>query len=233
MRYFGGKMRIARELAAAINQIAEKHRVEHYHEPFCGVFNVGSKIKTPSRSAADTLPDLILMLQAVQAGWNGPSTVSKAEYERLRHAEPSALRGFIGIGCSFGGKFFGGYAKGIDSQGVQNFAAYAHNSLADLAPKIEGVQFDIQNYLEYDGAADLIYADPPYYNTTGYTVGKFDSDEFWRWAKEEGRRRIVLFSEYSAPPWATVLWEKPQRTQINNKKGKIPSIEKLFVAGRV
>jgi hypothetical protein len=42
----------------------------------------------------------------------------------------------------------------------------------------------------------------------------------------------MLVSEYSAPDWATVLWQKSVRTDMNAKNGgKIPRIEKLFTVG--
>ncbi len=222
MRYFGGKARLARELAAIIG----RYQVQSYHESFCGMFNVGAELSVPVRTAADTQEDLILMLLAVQGGWNGPDVVSEAEYNALKKAGPSALRAFVGFGCSNSGKFFGGYAR--DATG-RNYACNAHQSLVKLRPKITGVRFGVQSYEDYDGTADLIYCDPPYEGTTGYTVGAFKSADFWKWVRETSRRSIVLVSEYTAPEWATVLWQKQVRTDMNAKGGgKLPRIEKLF-----
>jgi len=227
MRYFGGKARLARELAAIINRF----QVRSYHEPFCGMFNVGAEVAVPQRSAADIQPDLILLHLAVQQGWAGPASVSEAEYAALKKAPPSALRAFVGFGCSNSGKFFGGYAR--DATG-RNYAANASASLCKLAPKIKGVRFTLQPYLAYDESADLVYCDPPYHGTTGYTVGAFDSNEFWRWAREYGRRSIVLVSEYTAPDWATVYWQKEVHTDMNAKAGgKITRMEKLYTIGSV
>jgi len=225
MRYFGGKARLARELAAVI----DRYQVNTYHEPFCGMFNVGSKLTVRSRSASDVQPDLILLLKAVQGGWTGPDTVNEAEYNNLKTKAPSALRAFAGFGCSNSGKFFGGYARESTDR---NFAANAKSSLEMLRPRIQGVQFSHQSYCDYDSDAELIYCDPPYDGMTGYTVGKFDSNEFWRWVREYSRRAIVLVSEYTAPDWASVVWEKPVKTDMNAKGGgKITRMEKLFTAG--
>ncbi len=222
MRYFGGKARLARELSAIIN----RYDVKVYHEPFCGMFNVGAEVVAPYRTASDTQEDLILLLQAVRAGWNGPQVVTEAEYQNLKHAAPSPLRGFVGFGCSNSGKFFGGYAR--DATG-RNYAANAQASLTKLAPKIAGVDFSVQSYSEYDGAADLIYCDPPYAGTTGFTVGAFKTEEFWAWVREYSRRAIVLVSEYMAPNWATAIWQKTVRTDMNAREGgKLPRVEKLF-----
>lgn len=48
--------------------------------------------------AADAVPDLIMMWQALMQGWEPPDQVSFQEFERLRHTDitPSALRAFVG-----------------------------------------------------------------------------------------------------------------------------------------
>lgn len=225
MRYFGGKARLAKELSKIVNQ----YQVQKYHEPFCGMYNVGSKITAPCRSGSDVQEDLILLLNAVQQGWQGPETISEAEYQGLKKDAPSALRAFAGFGCSNSGKFFGGYARESTDR---NFALNARTSLIKLEPLIRGVRFALQPYHEYNEAADLIYCDPPYDGTTGFSVGAFKSDEFWKWVREYSRRSIVLVSEYTAPDWATIVWQKSVKTDMNSKAGgKIARIEKLFTVG--
>lgn len=225
MRYFGGKARLARELSGIIN----RYQVKTYHEPFCGMFSVGAEVIIPVRTAADTQSDLILLLQAVQDGWVGPTVVTEDEYDALKTANPSPLRAFVGFGCSNSGKFFGGYAR---ESTTRNFAANAQASLIKLAPKIKGMRFTRQSYLDFDESVELIYCDPPYADKTGFTVGAFDPIEFWRWVREYGRRSIILVSEYTAPEWATVVWQKNVRTDMNAKGGgKIPRIEKLYTVG--
>lgn len=220
MRYFGGKSRLAKDLAAVINS----YKVATYHEPFCGAFSVGSLVHA-TRTASDLQPDIVLLLAAVRDGWVGPETLNEEEYNELKNSSPSALRAFAGFGCSNSGKFFGGYAR--ESTG-RNFAANASASLNKLRPLLSGVAFTIQDYRDYAGKVDLIYCDPPYSQTTGYTVGPFCSDEFWSWARCMARQSIVLVSEYTGPPWAEVVWEKPVRTDMNGKRGKLERVEKLY-----
>lgn len=225
MRYFGGKARLAKDLAKVINTFS----VSSYHEPFCGMFNVGSQVIIPRRSGADTHPDLILLLNAVRDGWNGPEVVSEEDYSLLKNAEPSPVRAFVGFGCSNSGKFFGGYARESTSR---NFANNARSSLGNLRAKIQGVTFCQQSYDEYDGDAELLYCDPPYAGTTGFTVGAFDSAAFWKWVKKRARKSIVLVSEYVGPDWAKPIWEKPVKTDMNAKEGgKLSRVEKLFAVG--
>jgi len=220
MRYFGGKARLARELANIINQ----YDAETYHEPFCGMFSVGSLVTAPIRSGADNQEDLILLLKAVRDGWEGPEFLSEDEYEFLKGVDPCAMRAFAGFGCSNSGKFFGGYAR--ESTG-RNFAANARSSLLKLAPKLQGVEFRHESYLDFDEPVDLIYCDPPYSNTTGFTTGDFDTEEFWSWAYDRAKHSTVLVSEYVAPSWTEVVWEKNVRLSMKSKDKK-PRIEKLF-----
>lgn len=222
MRYFGGKVRLAKELSTVINA----YNPQHYHEVCCGMFSVGALVRAPIRTATDTHSDLILLLNAVRDGWVGPDTLTEDDYQALKTEKPSPMRAFSGFGCSNSGKFFGGYAR--ESTG-RNFAANAKSSLLKLVPMIQGVDFRLESYLDYDGDADLIYCDPPYDKTTGFTTGAFDTVEFWKWVHEQSRHSIMLVSEYTAPNWATVVWQKNVRTDMNAKTGgKILRVEKLF-----
>lgn len=189
---------------------------------------MGSLVKAPVRTATDTHPDLIELLKAVRDGWVGPKTVTGKEYQVIKGEEPSVLRGFIGFGCSNSGKFFGGYAR--DATG-RNYAANARSSLLKLAPKIQGVEFRLEAYSDFDQQVDLVYYDPPYDGTTGFTTGPFCTETFWGWVREVSRRSIVLVSEYNAPDWMNVLWQKNVRTDMNSKDGKLSRVEKLFIIG--
>jgi DNA adenine methylase len=222
MRYFGGKARIGESIAKVINKLEG-----NYWEPFCGMFSVGKHVKH-LRVATDAHYDLILLLEAVRCGWNPPEVVTEEEYNRLKIAKPSPLRAFAGFGCSNSGKFFGGYAR--ESTG-RNFAANAASSLNKLRPYIIGVEFCCCEY-QRDIEADIIYCDPPYDGTCGYTVGKFDSSKFWTWADVRSRDSIVLVSEYTAPADFTAVWSKAVNTDMNSASGKLQRVEKLFVHNR-
>ena len=109
MRYVGGKTRIAKWVAEHVSSLTNGHNT--YLEPFVGSGATFVKLapRFQSAIAADDHADLILMWKALAAGWDPPEHVSKDEYVALRAAEPSALRGFVGFGASFSGKWFGGY----------------------------------------------------------------------------------------------------------------------------
>jgi DNA adenine methylase len=222
MKYFGGKNRLGKQIAEVINSFS----VQSYHEPFCGLYSVGRHVMAPKRSGADTHPDLIHLLQAIQTGWIGPYNITEAQYKELQIAPTSALRGFVGFGCSFGGKFFGGYAR--DKTG-RNYATNAARSLIKLTPQIRNVTFFQQSYFDYVKGDALVYCDPPYKDTTGFSCGDFDPDIFWKWVRWLSQDTIVLVSEYTAPSDFEVIWEKLVRTDMNNAcNQKLSRVEKLF-----
>ena len=87
------------------------------------------------------------------------------------------------------------------------------------------------SYLDIDPkAGDVVYADPPYSNTTGYG-GAFDSGVFWdimRWWRITGVK--VFVSEYNAPPDWRVIWEKPiKRNMKADFQSTVCVTEKLFI----
>lgn len=225
MRYFGGKARLGKELAKVIEKCCPN--MQRYHEPFCGMFSVGKLISAPVRTASDFQQDLILMLSAIRDGWVPPETLGEDEYACLKLSEPSPLRAFAGFGCSNSGKFFGGYAR--DSTG-RNYAGNARRSLLKMAPLIKGVEFNYEPYWDYFGSADVIYCDPPYKGTTGFTTGGFDHDLFYRWVElMSSRGSRVFVSEYTAPPHWKLVWEKPVLTDMKDKsKNRINRLERLF-----
>jgi len=216
----GGKMRIGKQLADVINSFNPRT----YHESFCGMFSVGKHVKAKKRTASDIHPDLILLLQAVQTGWEPPTNITEAAYSQLATEESSALRGFVGFGCSFYGKFFGGFAR---DPSMNDFGTIAKNNMLKLAPMIQDVVFRNESYDKSKIIADLTYCDPPYKGSTDYSCGPFDHDAFWEWVRNHDG--IVLVSEYTAPDDFKVVWEKKVTTTMKDKTGKgCKRVERLF-----
>lgn len=173
---------------------------------------------------SDINQGLILFWQQVQANLDAgndpvagfPEEVSKELYDQLR-AEPedSALKFLVGISASFGGKYYGGYARGKTAKGEpRNYHQETLRNIRKGAPLMfphQQVQVLHRPYWEApeleDGA--VLYCDPPYAGTTTYQSGEFDSGRFWEWARGMANAGHPVFvSEYSAPDWATLLWEK-------------------------
>jgi DNA adenine methylase len=227
MRYFGGKSRIAKQIAGFINK--ELKAGQPYVEPFCGACWVVSNIATDRiRIANDYHKDLILMWQELQNGWVPPNEVSEELYSASKKAEPSALRGIIGFGCSNSGKWFGGYARDKTNR---NYAQNAKNSVIKKIGKMGDVVFHNSSYEDLNYPPNsLIYCDPPYANTTGYSTGAFDHIAFWEWVRQMTNvGHNVLVSEYTAPEdFDAVLTINVKTDMKAADQSKIDRVERLF-----
>lgn len=74
---------------------------------------------------------------------------------------------------------------------------------------------------------DVIYADPPYCDKSGYGVA-FDNVEFWQWCRQ-ARRALLIISEYSAPPDFAEVWAKQVTCSMSSNGEVGRPIERLFV----
>lgn len=232
--YQGGKGRIAKAIAEII--LREGAGRSTYVEPFLGSAATFAAVAPRFRQAigADVHEDLVLMWLEVLDGWAPPESLSREEYDALRHAEPSALRAFAGFPCSFGGKWFDGYAR--DPKSDRNFARAASRSILRRAEGMRGASIlraDYRTLARYIGPDTVVYADPPYADTRAYAgAGPFDSVEFWGvaegWA-EAGA--LVLVSEYAAPPGWREVWavERHTSTALDNRGAR--ATDRLFTYG--
>ena len=223
MQYLGGKSRIAKQLAAYLTSVRKPGQL--YVEPFCGACWVLQEMENP-RQASDICEDLILMWQAVQEGWEPPVVVTREEHAAQKHAVPSPLRAFVGFGCSFAGKWFGGYAFCAEGR---NYARVAHDSILKKAPKLAGVDFRCCDYRTVSLIDALIYCDPPYAGRYGYdAAGTFDSDCFWDQVRRWSTANTVLVSEEAAPDDFECVLEIERTLQVRSRQGHEKRTERLF-----
>lgn len=238
MQYLGGKSRIAKPIAEIILAAGAGRSI--YVEPFLGAGSVARLVAPRFRTAVltDASPDLVKLWKAVQRGWIPPTSLTEEEYQALRHAKPSALRGFAGFPCSFGGKWFGGYAR--DPKGGRNFAASASKSVAERGHVLRDALIMRADYRDVVSSVHLpsavIYADPPYAGTTAYgNVEPFDSKVFWRTMRRcVDAGAIVFVSEYNAPKGWSAVWETTPISTLRRENieltGEIRrATEKLFM----
>jgi DNA adenine methylase len=182
--------------------------------------------------ASDGCYELIEMWKALQNGWQPPRIVTEEMYQEAKAGKfDPALTAFIGFGCSFGGKWFAGYAR--DPKSDRNYAANSENSIMKRLIDLRDVRFFFADYRRPAPQAEcLIYADPPYAGTTGYhAVDGFNTGEFWQcvrnWATTGNK---VIISEYAAPNDFACILEMPTRTDLESAGGgKDPRIERLFM----
>ena len=229
MQYMGGKTRLAKRIAATI----ASHRGDRctYLEPFLGGASVAAVVcPLFERSIlSDSQPDIALLWDAVVHGWEPPAELSREEYGSLRHADPSPLRAFAGFGCSFGGKWFGGYAA---CNRGDNYPQQAHNSIKRKARGLIGAEVRRADYSALDDEVTVdcvVYCDPPYIDTTSYSTGVFDHAEFWRTAERWALRgALVLVSEYRAPAGWVPVWEVDLSMPLAKDGNAMRSRERLY-----
>lgn len=92
---------------------------------------------------------------------------------------------------------------------------------------VEFRNLDYRAAAEDAGEGDVIYADPPYADKSGYGVA-FDNAEFWAWCRQP-RRALLIISEYSAPPDFTEIWAKKVTCTMSSNDNVGRPIERLFV----
>lgn len=221
MQYLGGKTRMAKEICSAI--LNDTPARETYIEPFIGG---GSTFFTTAQyfqeaEGYDVQEDLILLYQALLKGWEPPAEIPEDEWRELRDSDPSALRAFAGFACSFGGRFFEGYARGRAKD--VNFARQGRNKLLKQLEQVDVSKVRI-NRAEFSTltppAGAVVYCDPPYFGTKQYNskrsgVPTFDHERFWDVMREWRSRGVhVYVSEFSAPDDWGLVWEKTRSVSV-------------------
>lgn len=254
MQYQGGKSRIAKNISEVIiNEVSrwedqncfnncgsyqrERERESNttFVSLFCGSCAVEAKLAPYFNKVIcnDKHEYLIEMLKAVQNGYELPEHISEEEYKqiRLHKDENKVLTGFVGFGCSFGGKFFGGYARNKEQT---NYALQSKKSLLKDIIQLQNAEFTCLDYHDVPiPKYSVVYADPPYANTTTYQGQKFNTDEFWEYMREISKDNQVYISELTAPVDFECIWEKPfTRTLDRNKENQFKVTEKLFTYRR-
>ena len=226
IQYFGGKTRTAKDIVQCLNNYRKPN--QNYIEPFVGGGIILSKI-TDKRIAYDKHPYLIAMYKELQNGWIPPDNITKEEYYYIKNNkdEKPHLTGFVGFGCSFAGKWFGGYAS--NSRG-DNYCLNSKNSILRKMNTLNDVHFEVADYKDLIFKDCLIYCDPPYQGTTQYgLVGEFNSMEFWEIIRRWSEDNTVIISEYNAPDDFKCVWEKRTKTEIRNSNNiREDRVERLY-----
>lgn len=233
MRYVGGKARISGWIEQII--LSVRTHETRYIEPFVGGANVLLRISHhfPTVIAGDIHPDLVMLLSAVGRGWI-PPVISAQLYKNLRHTAPSPLRGFAGFGCSFGGKWFGGFTEcpwdAHHKRYTRSYQGAARGALLKSREALSRVHWVIGSYEAFQPThGDIVYCDPPYKNTLGYTT-HFNSPHFWEIAASWSERgATVLVSEQTAPNGWDIIAARTRKSQLRVVRGTSNTIRQEFV----
>lgn len=226
MRYIGGKHRIAKWLSQQILPLRQDRRLV---EPFCG--GLSATVALQPDLACDASVPLISLIQACRNGWEPPSDLSEDDYRWARTLPAEhPLHGFAAFCCSFGGKYWGGYAR----ETGRNFAKEGRNALLRKIEATRKVEFQLMSFEQLKpGSGDLVYCDPPYAGTTmGYSTPVWNPETFWKWASESASRGAVLVvSEFNAPEGTRVLAQRESSTDLRTLRRDQQTVEKLFILG--
>lgn len=226
MRYLGGKSKIRKKVAMFLESVRRPN--QPYLEPFVGGGWILQEM-SGERYASDGNVALIVMYRALQSGWEPPDFVSEDEYRQIMSARDmnNPLTAFCGFGCSFAGKWFGGYAR---SEGKNCYATTSKRSLLKQLPMIQDVLFTSGDYRQHNPKNMLVYCDPPYESTTSYGAFEgFDHVAFWQTMREWSKQNTVVVSEYSAPDDFINMIEFDSRMGLTTGKERPIRTEKLFM----
>ena len=234
MKYVGSKSRIAKHILPII--LSNRHKNQLYVEPFCGGCN-SLQFVTGKRLANDGHKPLIAMWRELLNGWK-PRMYSKEDYCEIRdnkEAFPLHEVGWVGFNLSYCGKYFGGFAGVTKTdQGVRDYQREAINNINKQLPLLNDVEFEnctFFNFYPPDGS--IVYCDPPYKDTTSYSI-PFDHEQFWIWADKLSKRCEVFVSEYSCPIKHKLCYEAKVLSSLSANGyigGSKVSNEKLFKIG--
>lgn len=237
MRYSGGKTRISNQISSEINK--RENDKKAFVSLFCGGLSVEVRLAPYFDRVIcnDKQEYLIELYKALQNGWLPPEELTADEYKYIKEHkdENKALTAFAGFGCSFGGKWFGGYGRhGVKDHHAleRSMCQESRRALLRDIEVLKNAEFTCLDYKDVelpDGC--VIYADPPYRNKMSAFGLKeqFNSDEFWDWCREKSKTHSIYVSELVAPDDFVAIWERPVLRQLANCNAEnFKATEKLF-----
>jgi hypothetical protein len=142
-------------------------------------------------------------------------------------------RGFAQCDESSGGiwvEFWGEVFRGVCSEMGRDFLREFRTSIEKIKPAIQkdNVTFVKKSYDGHTPKNMLVYCDPPYRETEGYSTGSFDHDAFWETMRQWSRDNCVFVSEENAPKDFRVVWRRKKRRTLD-KGDRFYKEEKLYM----
>ena len=224
MKYMGSKRRIAKYILPIM--LAEKKPEQWWVEPFVGGGNVIDKV-AGNRIGADldhyAIDALISIRDCVLDLPKNNSEFTEDDYKKLKENDDYKYKGYAGFSFGFGSRWLATWRKDKD---MRDYVKQSYNSAIKQSPLLQGVILVNQGYLDLKIPDNsVIYCDPPYYSTYGYT-NKIDHVVFWEWVRTKSKEGHKVFvSEYNAPNDFECIWQKEIANFIKTSNN---AIEKLF-----
>jgi DNA adenine methylase len=217
VQYLGGKFKQASWLCAILE--AERKPGQRFVDVFTGGANIVAGMGDHGpRVANDGCEPLITLYRAWLDGWRPPAEVSEQLYHEVKaKRDPTdPLTAFVGFGCAFGAKWFGGYARDNPAHGTR-YCQMATRGLERKLTRCQDVSFVCSDFADLEILpGDLVYCDPPYRGTTAYGYFRgFDYDRYLSKLTEWSVIADVFVSEYAAQSstWELVSERQNSREQ--------------------
>lgn len=233
MKYMGSKDKYARTLIPLIMKGRKKD--QYYVEPFVGGGNMIDKVNG-NRIGSDYNKIAIHALMAVRDNLRdipkNNKEFTELDYTLLRENKDTLVgyQAFASFAYSFGGKFLGGWGRGLNNKKIpRDYVAESYRNAVIQSPKLSGVQLINRSYDDLKIPDNsIIYCDPPYTGTTKYSH-EFDHDKFYVWCREMHRQGHKIFiSEYSMPDDFKLVWSKEVASSLTVVGKRKREIEKLY-----
>lgn len=190
--------------------------------------------------ALDSNSYIIAFWNKVQDGWQ-PPIITKEQYDDIKHNPykyAPELIGWAGVGCSYCGKWFGGFANDlVTKEGKPRY--YQDEALRHVInqkDKLRSTTFLCTSDLDKDTFDTVfhescVYIDPPYKGTLKYK-DDFNHEQFYKNCLRMAEVSDVFVSEYDVEHQNFVLlWEKPITSSLRTThSGSVAkqSIERLY-----
>ena len=196
MNYQGGKHRQSKIISNHINMVKTTN---HYCEPFCGALSVACRVDDRFELLlSDNNKALITMWSFLFNNEIALPHISESDYNALKYLKDfdNWLTAYAGFGLSFGGKWFGGYARGDgDYNGALQRSIKRKIAALKSKKSVSFMNCDCDDLIIKHKS--VVYLDPPYVGRT--KVGGFSRDDLNVF--ELGERlvddgHIVLITEF-------------------------------------
>jgi AB1gp56 len=243
--YQGSKNRLAKYIIPILNKLIKENNCEIFIDACCGGANIIANTKYPiicnKKYGFDNNKYLIALFDKIKFDNLEYIHIDENEYKKVKqdfllgnNTYEDWYYGYVGFLFSYGGLFWGVYARGTDAKGnPRNMGRERYNNLINQKEALKDTIFTIQNIFDINldklNKNMLIYIDPPYKDTKQYNKQKFDTEKFWNLVREMSKRCIVVVSEYEAPNDFITIWEKEIVQNINKRLDTNTQLEKLFV----
>ena len=227
MKYQGSKSRIVGEILPII--LNKMHLGMAFVDAFVGGCSVIQNVPPEyKRIANDNNRYLIAMWEKLTTtNWQPPTTIDKPFYDKVRESwhkddgkYEDALIGWVGFMGSRNGRFFDGGYSGHNAKGRDYISENIRNTSRQI-PFLMGVEWQTGSHESIVmPKASLVYYDPPYKGTYGYSTSKnFDHDRFYDWTRQMKRDgHTVYISEYDMPGDFSCVWQKQITNSVNLTK---------------